>query len=387
MTNYVSLQDCCEIINGYAFKSEHYVPQGIRIIRIANVQRGYIADESPCFYSSDDPNASIRYKLFENDLLISLTGNVGRVGLLPHSLLPAALNQRVVCLRLRPESPVTKEFIFCCLNREEFENGCILNSTGVAQKNLSSKWLKAYKIPVPTPLQQQQICKSISAIDKFHNALNRELSHFDCLVKSRFSEMFGDCSDYASVSLADACEVFSDGDWIESKDQSDGGIRLIQTGNVGDGVYLDKASRAKYISFETFEGLRCTEVFPGDILISRLPDPVGRCCIVPDNLGRSITAVDCSIVRLASDWDSVFFRWFTLTDKYQAQVKTYLTGTTRQRISRKNLGKVLVPRVPPGDQRAFSSFANQVDKLRFDVQQQIEKLETLKKSLMQEYFG
>lgn len=186
-------------------------------------------------------------------------------------------------------------------------------------------------------------------------------------IKSRFIEMFGDCSSYASAALADACIVFSDGDWIESKDQSDEGIRLIQTGNIGNGVYLDKSSRAKFVSLKTFKELRCTEVFPGDILISRLPDPVGRCCIVPDGLGRSITAVDCSIVRLSPDWDPVFFRWFTLTDAYQAQIKTYLTGTTRQRISRKNLGKTLIPRVSLEDQRASSSFANKVDKLRFDA--------------------
>lgn len=179
--------------------------------------------------------------------------------------------------------------------------------------------------------------------------------------------MFGDCSSYALVALADVCAVFSDGDWIESKDQSDEGIRLIQTGNIGNGVYFDKSSRAKFVSLKTFKELRCTEVFPGDILISRLPDPVGRCCIVPDCLGRSITAVDCSIVRLNSDWDPVFFRWFTLTDAYRAQVKTYLTGTTRQRISRKNLGKILIPRVSLEDQRSFSSFANKVDKLRFDT--------------------
>lgn len=242
-------------------------------------------------------------------------------------------------------------------------------------------------IPLLSTAEQQQVTDCFDKIDELVSVCQRALDSLDLLVKSRFIEMFGDCSSYASAALADACAVFSDGDWIESKDQSDEGIRLIQTGNIGNGVYLDKSSRAKFVSLKTFKELRCTEVFPGDILISRLPDPVGRCCIVPDGLGRSITAVDCSIVRLSPDWDPVFFRWFTLTDAYQAQIKTYLTGTTRQRISRKNLGKTLIPRVSLEDQRAFSSFANKVDKLRFDVQQQIEKLQTLKKSLMQEYFG
>ena len=82
--------------------------------------------------------------------------------------------------------------------------------------------------------------------------------------------------------LEEICTVFTDGDWIESKDQSDDGIRLVQTGNIGEGIYLEKEARAKYISEETFEKLKCTEIFPGDILVSRLPDPVGRACIIPE---------------------------------------------------------------------------------------------------------
>ena len=53
--------------------------------------------------------------------------------------------------------------------------------------------------------------------------------------------------------LKDVCTVFTDGDWIESKDQSEEGIRLVQTGNIGEGIYLEKEERAKYISEDTFE--------------------------------------------------------------------------------------------------------------------------------------
>ena len=100
--------------------------------------------------------------------------------------------------------------------------------------------------------------------------------------------------------LADVCEVFADGDWIESKDQSSNGIRLIQTGNVGEGIFKSRAEKARYISETTFDRLRCTEIFEGDCLISRLPDPVGRSCILPNTGERMITAVDCTIVRFHS---------------------------------------------------------------------------------------
>lgn len=82
--------------------------------------------------------------------------------------------------------------------------------------------------------------------------------------------------------IAEISTFFEDGDWIESKDQSTNGIRLIQTGNVGNGIFKDRGEKARYISEATFKRLRCTEIFEGDCLVSRLPDPVGRACILPD---------------------------------------------------------------------------------------------------------
>ena len=76
--------------------------------------------------------------------------------------------------------------------------------------------------------------------------------------------------------LSELCNVFTDGDWIESKDQSLEGIRLLQTGNIGIGVFKERIDKARYVSEETFKRLNCEEVFEGDLLISRLPEPVGR---------------------------------------------------------------------------------------------------------------
>lgn len=147
--------------------------------------------------------------------------------------------------------------------------------------------------------------------------------------------------------LADICETFTDGDWIESKDQSSGGIRLIQTGNVGEGRFKDRSERARYISEATFKRLRCTEIFPGDCLISRLPDPVGRSCILPNVGERMITAVDCTVVRFKSDkMLPQFFNYYAQSDNYLDAVNCETTGTTRSRISRTKLGEINIP-VPP----------------------------------------
>lgn len=152
---------------------------------------------------------------------------------------------------------------------------------------------------------------------------------------------------WPTVKLADVCKLFIDGDWVESKDQSKGGIRLIQTGNIGFGEYLDKPDKARFINEETFKKLNCTEVLPGDILISRLPDPVGRACIVPKLTTRMITAVDCTIVRAdESKISPLFLLYITKSKRYYDELKQYLTGASRKRISRKNLGKVRIP-LPP----------------------------------------
>ena len=152
---------------------------------------------------------------------------------------------------------------------------------------------------------------------------------------------------WQSKALVELCEVFTDGDWVESKDQSAEGIRLIQTGNVGEGIFKDRSEKARYISKETFERLRCTEIFEGDCLVSRLPDPVGRSCILQNTGERMITAVDCTVIRFnCHQLYSHFFNYFSQSDQYLRAVAEVCTGTTRNRISRSNLGLIPVP-VPP----------------------------------------
>ena len=140
--------------------------------------------------------------------------------------------------------------------------------------------------------------------------------------------------------LSEVCSLFTDGNWIESKDQSIEGIRLIQTGNIRQGEYFDKSDKARFISEETFIRLKCTEVLIGDILVSRLPEPVGRSCIIPDIDAKMITAVDCTIIRANKHLFREFLRYYQLSNKYLIDVDSRTTGTTRSRISRKNLGSI-----------------------------------------------
>lgn len=185
------------------------------------------------------------------------------------------------------------------------------------------------------------------------------------------------------VELGELAKLFTDGNWIESKDQSKNGIRLIQTGNIGLGEYLDKSGKNRFISEETFKRLSCTEVFANDILVSRLPDPVGRTCMLPKLDTRMITAVDCTIIRFNQEKIiPKYFLYFSKSDRYFNELSRYLTGSSRQRISRSNLAKIKIPLPPLEVQKEI------LDQIEVK-QQAIEHAKAIIKNLEREreYFG
>lgn len=245
------------------------------------------------------------------------------------------------------------------------------------------KWadLADYEFDLPSPEEQRRLADKLWAAYELKEAYKKMIAATDEMVKAQFIEMFGGCTHQKE--LATLCDVFIDGDWIETKDQSNEGIRLVQTGNVGQGYFKDKDDKSRYISDETFKRLNCTEIKAGDILVSRLPDPIGRACIVPDNIGKAITAVDCSIIRLNAHILPEFFIVYTQTVLYTVQINKVVTGTTRLRISRNNLGKILVPVPDMASQSKFSEIVHQAEKSKSELRQAIERIDRVMKSLMQ----
>jgi type I restriction enzyme S subunit len=141
-----------------------------------------------------------------------------------------------------------------------------------------------------------------------------------------------------------------DGDWIESKDQDpNGDVRLIQLADIGDGQFIDKSSR--FMTSVKASELRCTYLRPGDVLIARMPDPLGRSCIFPDIGMPSVTAVDVCIWRAAPE--TVDARWlmhFLNSPEVRDAIQSQASGTTRQRVSGGNLKRLPV-RVPPAQEQ------------------------------------
>lgn len=184
--------------------------------------------------------------------------------------------------------------------------------------------------------------------------------------------------------LCGLCPFICDGDWIESKDQSDTGIRLIQTGNVGLGIFLEKENRARFITEETFDRLHCTEVLAGDVLVSRLPDPIGRACIVPAMGVKAITAVDCTILRFNDDNLARYFVHYTTSREYLDKVEALSGGSTRSRISRKEIEKLTIP-IPDSIEQIIeiNNRLTVADKEIELLEKEVEAQYRLKKALMQ----
>ena len=236
----------------------------------------------------------------------------------------------------------------------------------------------------PPLAEQQKIAEILSTCDRVielkQQLLDEKRRQKQWLMRSLLSK----AQDINEIKLSDLCSLICDGDWIESKDQSESGIRLVQTGNVGIGQYLDKDGRARYISEETFDRLHCTEIFEGDVLISRLPDPIGRACRIPKLSTRAITAVDCSILRFKDEQIAEFFLQYATSQDYFNKISILAGGSTRTRISRKEIEKLTVP--VPADKSsmvAISVKLSLADREILLLEQELEEWQQKKKALMQ----
>jgi len=181
--------------------------------------------------------------------------------------------------------------------------------------------------------------------------------------------------------------IFNDGDWVESKDQDpNGDVRLTQLADVGVGEFLDRSSR--FLTSEKAAELKCTFLNPGDVLIARMPDPIGRACIFSGDIQPCVTVVDVCIVR--PDPESVHNRWLMWminAPQFRHQLSPYFSGTTRQRISRRNLQNVSISIPLIDEQRRIANILDRADAIRRKRQEAIRLTEELLRSAFLEMFG
>ena len=387
----VRLGEIVDVHNGFAFKSDNYCDDGIRIIRITNVQKGFVEDLQPQFYSADEVNK--KYALFENDLLISLTGNVGRVAVLPKKYLPAALNQRVACLRVKDESYVDRMYIFSILNSNIFENDCIVSAKGVAQKNMSTEWLKQYQIPLPPLDEQKRIAKNLDLASEIVKGYKEQLADLDNLVQSVFYEMFGNPvkneKELPQVMLCECLDGIENGKSMVCNNTPSNGNdpAILKLSAVTYGFYCEGENKAMIKASDFIES---TEIRKGDLLFTRknTPELVGMSAYVystapklmmPDLIFRLNTNGLCNKI----------FLWKLINhDLFRCKIMSLASGSAKSmsNISKARLGQLLVPLPSIELQTRFAAIVTQIEAQKTQVQKALIEAENLFNSLMQEYF-
>ena len=361
MSEFMKIGDICDILNGYAFKSSKYVADGIRVIRITNVQKGFVEDTNPQYYPVSEQREIEKYMLCEGDLLMSLTGNVGRVGLLSAEMLPAALNQRVACIRIRNPAVIYKPFLFHLLNSDYFENKCIFASQGVAQKNMSTEWLKEYRIPSFSMDKQMEIASIFDKIDDLIASRKEQVRNLDQLVKSRFIELFGDpernpkkwpvvpFTEFAKIdgNMTTDYEKYADYphigiDSIEKGTGALKGYRTVKEDGVVSGKYIFTSQHIIYskirpnlnkVALPDFEGLCSADAYP----------------ILPNH-------DNCNRVFLAIALRSEYFLEYILQ---------FSSRTNLPKVNRKEISGFCMPLPPLKLQQQFAAFVEQTDKSKY----------------------
>jgi type I restriction enzyme S subunit len=176
--------------------------------------------------------------------------------------------------------------------------------------------------------------------------------------------------------------LLTDGDWVESKDQDpNGSVRLVQLADIGDGCFLDKSER--FMTEEKANELKCTYLERGDILIARMPNPIGRACLFPGLEMRAVTAVDVCIVRTDEQTDRRWLVYAINSFPFRKEVLRRASGSTRTRISRRNLERISLFSPPLPEQRKIADILGTWDEAIALTERRIAAARRRKKGLMQ----
>ena len=374
------LPEICTIQYGFPFDSAKFsTSEGMPLIRIRDVVRGYSETFTTEEYKEE-------YIVSKDDLLIGMDGefNIAKWG-----ETPALLNQRVC--RLFPTSEVDKNYLFyfmpSALKRIEEK------TPFVTVKHLSAKELNKVKVPLPPLDEQRRIATVLDKVSDLIAKRREQLDKLDELVKARFVEMFGEPAlnpmDWPTYHLADMADIVSGitkGRKTKEKDLIE--VPYMAVSNVKDG----------YIDWTTIKTILATQseidqyrLLPGDVLMTEGgdPDKLGRGAIIQNLLENCIHQNHIFRVRLNENMIlPVYFAEFLQHQKakqYFLRCAKQTTGIASINMTQLRGLPTLVP--PRALQKDFTNSVEQINKSKLTIQQSLDKLEVLKKALMQQYFG
>ncbi len=271
-------------------------------------------------------------------------------------------------------------------------NNKYLNSLGrgATFKEISKKIVSDIEIPLPTLETQRKIAANLDKVTHTIDLCNAILEKLDLLVKSRFVEMFGDpiinSMNWPKALIGDNCFVtklagFEYTQYIHYEDSGD--VVMVKAQNVKNGKLNDK--ELSYISSEVSDTLPRSQLSPGDIVMTYVGANIGDVAVIDDKYRYHLAPNVAKISPDSSVYNSIYFMYMLMF------LNSYIVGnsadTAKAALGMERIRKLNVFVPPIGLQNQFAAFVEQTDKSKSAVKKLLEKAETLKKALMQEYFG
>lgn len=256
--------------------------------------------------------------------------------------------------------------------------------SGSAQPQITRSGLSLIMIPIlPVSLQRKISC-ILSAVDENKKQAEQTVKYLDSLIKSRFVEMFGE--EQRLIELSEVCETFNgdrSSNYPSADERINAGVPFVNAGNLANGAIT--FNNMEYVSEEKYHQLSGGRIQTGDLLYC-LRGSLGKCALADFNKGTIASSL--MIIRCNQERIQPKYLYETMVSPFvERQMASANNGSSQPNLSAKSVKQFKIPLPPLALQQEFADFVAQVDKLRFATQQQIDKLETLKKSLMQEYFG
>ena len=268
-------------------------------------------------------------------------------------------------------------------------------ATGAAQPGLAVSKLETLSIEISNISEQNKIAQTLYKVEQLVNFRKQQLAKLDELVKARFVEMFGDLvapqCEYPELKLVDICADADDikcgpfGTQLNKDEYKAKGVAIWEIPQINSGF---SEMPTHFITEEKAAILNAYSIEPGDIAMSRKGN-VGKCGLFPENLKKGIIHSDVLRIRVDKrKVDSCFMMYqLHFSEAVKRQIEMVSSGAIMAGINVTKLKQIKV-RIPElENQRMFAAFVERVDQQKQTVQQSLEKLELMKKALMQEYFG
>lgn len=354
-----SLGNVLEILNGFSFKSGKYSKEGIRVIRISDVQKGRISNKDIKFYPLNLKSEISKYLLKTDDLVMSLTGNTGRVAMISENDLPAGLNQRVACLR--PKNDILIRYVFHILDTDEFEKIAMENSTGGGQQNLSTTWLATYKVPVPPLAIQEKIVEILDKFTQLETELETELEARKAQYQFYRNQLLAFENKEVEWKSLGEVGTFTRGKRFVRTDMIEKGFPCLHYGEMYTHYNVFATESKSFISPELAKRLRVAN--PGDVVIVAAGETIEDIGKGTAWLGESDIVTHDACFSFKSPLNPKYVSYFLRTRLFHDQIKRHISSGKISSINAKGLATAKIPVPPMEEQNRIVKILDQFDDL------------------------